>query len=92
MRLEFDSGAYSWVVDTELGYVRQSDTEDGLVFAESTDLGLIVQLEACRLAFYEGTYGLIGVTTKLPVEVYQQVRGLSTDRSVVRILWASDTV
>lgn len=88
MRLEFQSGTRDWVVDTGLEYLRCSDVETGLVFKESTDLGMVVQLEDCRLAFYEGTYVHLGVTVALPCELFQQVPGLSTDVHCVSILWA----
>jgi hypothetical protein len=88
MRLEFKSGTSDWVVDTDLGYLRSSDIETGLVFKESTDLGMIVQLEDCRLAFYEDTYGHLGVTVGLPSSLFQQVPGLSTDVFCVKILWS----
>lgn len=88
MRLEFTSGTRAWVVDTELEYLRQADAETGEVFAESTSLGMIVQLEDCRLAFYEDTYGHLGVTGILPCELFQQVPGVSTDIHCVSILWS----
>lgn len=90
MRLEFQSGTRDWVVDTKLGYLRQSDKDTGEVFVESTSLGMIVQLEDCRIAFYEDTYGHLGVTSGIPSDLFQKVAGLSTDATCVKILWAKE--
>lgn len=89
MRLEFTSGTRDWVVDTDLRYLKSSDKDTNEVFTESTSLGMMVQLEDCRLAFYEDTYGHLGVTGSAHPQLFQQVPGLSTDVRCVRILWSA---
>ena len=62
MICEFTAGTEHWYVDTDKTYVKIFDNIDQRVIKENHNLGLLGQLEGNRIAAYEGTYAMIGVS------------------------------
>lgn len=62
MIYEFTAGTQYWYIDTRAKYIKIVDKITNRVMAESNRLGLVGQLENRRIAAYEGTYAMIGVS------------------------------
>jgi len=65
MIYEFTAGRHYWYIDTDLKYIKITDTDDGNTVKETDQLGLLAQIEGARIAAYEGTYGLIGISAPI---------------------------
>lgn len=62
MIYEFTAGQEYWYIDTAQHYVKIVDKITDKIRVESNNLGLLGQLEGKRVAAYEGTYAMIGVS------------------------------
>lgn len=85
MIYEFTAGQEYWYVDTDRTYVKIVDKITDKVRVENHNLGLLGQLELRRIAAYEGTYAMIGVS---PV-IKHDHHFLEGDRT--RIIWMGNT-
>ena len=85
MICEFTAGTQHWYVDTDIKYVKIVDKNTDNVVKESHNLGLLGQLEERRIAAYEGTYAMIGVSPTIKTDHYF----LEGCRN--RIIWMEDT-
>lgn len=65
MIYEFTAGDNYWYIDTDRKYVKITDKHDETTIKETNQLGLLAQIEGARIAAYEGTYGLIGVSATI---------------------------
>lgn len=65
MIYEFTAGYNYWYIDTDRKYVKITDKNDGTVVKETDQLGLLAQIEGDRIAAYEGTYDLIGISAPI---------------------------
>jgi hypothetical protein len=65
MICEFNAGTEHWYIDTDTKYVKIVNKEDDRVIKETHTLGLLGQLEGRRIAAYEGTYAMIGVSSEV---------------------------
>jgi hypothetical protein len=65
MIYEFTAGHNYWYIDTDQKYLKITDKTDETIIKETDQLGLLVQIEGNRIAAYESTYALIGVSTPI---------------------------
>jgi hypothetical protein len=70
MICEFTAGTQHWYVDTDIQYVKIVDKITDTVVKESHNLGLLGQLEERRVAAYESTYAMIGVSPRIKSDHY----------------------
>ncbi len=85
MICEFTAGTEHWYVDTDKKHVKIVDKITGTVTKESFNLGLLGQLEERRIAAYESTYAMIGVSPRIKSDHY------FLDDGNNRIIWMEDT-
>ena len=83
MIYEFTAGTQHWYIDTDKTYVKILDTVDDCVIKESRNLGLLGQLEDSRIAAYEGTYAMIGVSPTITTTHFF----LDKEKTTNRIIW-----
>ena len=85
MIYEFTAGTEYWYIDTSEKYVKIVDKLTDQVKTESYSLGMMGQLEGRRIATYEGTYAMIGVSPVIKDDHYF----LEGDTN--RIIWMEAT-
>jgi len=85
MIYEFTAGTEYWYIDTSEKYVKIVDKITDKVKKESYSLGMVGQLEGRRVATYEGTYAMIGVSPVIKHD-HHFLQG-----DVNRIIWMGDT-
>ncbi len=85
MICEFTAGTEHWYVDTDKKHVKIVDKITDRVTKESFNLGLLGQLEERRIAAYESTYAMIGVSPRIKSDHY------FLDDGNNRIIWMEDT-
>lgn len=85
MIYEFTAGTEYWYIDTSTKYVKIVDKLTDKVKKESHSLGMVGQLEGRRIATYEGTYAMIGVSPTIKHDHHF----LEGDTN--RIIWMEDT-
>jgi len=83
MICEFTAGTEHWYVDTDKTYVKIFDNIDQRVIKENHNLGLLAQLEGNRIAAYEGTYAMIGVSPTITTTHFF----LEGGKEANRIIW-----
>lgn len=83
MIYEFSTNLQHWYIDTDIQYVRITDKMTNRC-TENYNLGLLGQLEGRRIAAYEGTYAMIGVSGTL----HQEHHFIQGDGN--RIIWMDD--
>jgi len=85
MICEFTAGTEHWYVNTDNKHVKIVDKITDTVTKESFNLGLLGQLEERRIAAYESTYAMIGVSPRIKSDHY------FLDDGNNRIIWMEDT-
>jgi hypothetical protein len=85
MIYEFTAGTEYWYIDTSEKYVKVVEKITEKVIKENHNLGLLGQLEGRRIATYEGTYAMIGVSPVIKHDHY------FLEGSGNRIIWMEDT-
>lgn len=84
---DFIAGQEHWQVDIPNRYIRITDTEKDSILKESYDLGQLCQLEDFRIASYEGTYAMIGVSTQVDDKKSVKLPPMKHDRHGVDLIW-----
>lgn len=85
MIYEFTAGTEYWYIDTSKKYVKIVDKITDKVKKESYSLGMMGQLEGRRVATYEGTYAMIGLSQVIKDDHY------FLEGDVNRIIWMEAT-
>ena len=84
---DFIAGREHWQVDIPNRYIRITDTEKDSILKESYDLGQLCQLEDFRIASYEGTYAMIGVSKQVDDKNSVKLPPMKHDRHGVDLIW-----
>jgi len=85
MIYEFTAGTQYWYIDTRTQYVKIVDKISDTILTESNSLGLLGQLEGRRIAAYESTHTMIGVSQTIKHDHHF----LQGDTN--RIIWMENT-
>lgn len=83
MIYEFSTKLQHWYIDTDDRYVKITDRKTNAA-TENFNLGLLGQLEGRRIAAYEGTYAMIGISGPIKHE-HHFIQGDGN-----RIIWMDD--
>ena len=91
MIFDFLAGDARWYIDTDKTYLRISEEKTGKIRKESHDLGQVCQLEDFRIAAYEGTYAMIGISDAVEQTGSQSLPPMVHDRLKVNLIWSNHT-
>ena len=84
---DFIAGQEHWQVDLPSRFIRITDTKSGDTLKYSHDLGQLCQLEDFRIAAYEGTYAMIGVSVPVDDKKSVKLPPMKHDRHSVDLIW-----